>query len=80
MAHRQRIWPVMRGEDASRYVFIDVDAKCLVDLLCDPWAAKPWVTLFQLDDGLDKFRRRTLGARFTFAAGRIQQSILSLLE
>jgi hypothetical protein len=75
-----RIRPVMRGEDASHYVFIDVDAKCSVDLLCDPWAARPWVTLFQLNDGLDKFWRWTFGARFAFAAGSIQQSVLSLLE
>ncbi len=39
----------------SHYVFVDVDAKCFVDLLCDPWAAKPWVALFQLNDGLDEF-------------------------
>ena len=65
-----RIWPVMRGEDASHYVFIDVDAKCLVDLLCDPRSAKPWVTLFQLIDGLDKFWRRILGARSALPPSR----------
>ena len=48
------IWPVMRGEDASHDSFINADSECLVYLLRDPWASKPWVVLLQLNDGLDK--------------------------
>ena len=44
----------MRGEDVSHDIVIDVHAECLVDLLRDPWASKPWVALLQLNDGLDK--------------------------
>ena len=56
----------MYGEDAPHHIFIDIDTKRFINLLCYPWAAKPWVTLFHLDDGLDEFLWRTFGAGFSF--------------
>ena len=50
-----RIRSVMRGEDAPHHVFIDMGSKRFIYLLRDPWATKPWVTLFHFDDGLDEF-------------------------
>ncbi len=32
-----------------------VNSKGFIDLLCDPWAAKPWVTLLHFDNGLHEF-------------------------
>jgi hypothetical protein len=40
------IWLVMSGKDTPHHIFIDFDAECLVDLLRDPWAAKPWLRCF----------------------------------
>jgi len=57
----------MRGQDPPHHIFIDVDPECLVDLLCDPQASKPWVALLHCHDGLDQFVRWSLGTRFRFA-------------
>ncbi len=45
----------MGGKDAPDYIFIDVDSKRLIDLLCDPWTAEARVAPFQFDNGLDEF-------------------------
>ena len=58
----------MDGKDTPHHIFIDVGSKGLIDLLCDPWAAKPWVTLLHFDDGLDEFLRWTFGAGFSLTA------------
>jgi hypothetical protein len=58
----------MCGENTPHHIFIDVGFKRFIDLLCDPWAAKPWVTLLHFDDGLDEFLRWTFGAGFLFTA------------
>jgi len=50
-------WPVMRSGNTLHHIFIDVGSKGFIDLLCDLWAAKPWVTLVHFDDGLDEFLR-----------------------
>jgi hypothetical protein len=63
-----RVWPVMCGKDASHHIFIDVGTKRFINLLCDPWAAKPWFTLLHFDDGPDECLRWTFGAGFSFAA------------
>jgi hypothetical protein len=63
-----RVWPVMCGEDAPYHIFIDSGAKCFIDLLCDPWAAKPWIALFHFDDRPAEFGRWAFGARFSFTA------------
>jgi hypothetical protein len=45
----------MCGKDAPHHIFINIGSKCFIDLLCDPWAAKPWIALFHFNDCLDKF-------------------------
>jgi len=54
------------GKDTPDHIFIDVDSKGLIDLLCYPRAAKPRVALLQLHDRLNEYLRRTLGAGFSF--------------
>ena len=49
-------WSVMCGEDAPHHIFVDIGSKCFIDLLRDPWAAKPGIALFHFDDRLDEFR------------------------
>jgi hypothetical protein len=44
----------MHSEDAPHHIFIDIGSKRFIDLLRYPRAAKPWVALFHLDDGLDE--------------------------
>ena len=39
-------WSIMCGEDTPNHIFIEVDSKCLIDLLRDPWTTKPWVESF----------------------------------
>ncbi len=58
----------MRGENTPHYIFIEVGFKRFVDLLRDPWAAKPWIALFHFDDRLDEFGRWAFGPGFSFAA------------
>ncbi len=58
----------MRGEDAPHHIFVDIGSKCFIDLLRDPWAAKPWIALFHFDDRLDEFGRWAFGAGFSFTA------------
>jgi len=40
------IWSVMGGKDTLDHIFIDIDSKGLIDLLCDPWTTKSWVASF----------------------------------
>ena len=70
----------MFSEDTSHDIFVDVGTKGSVDLLSNPRAAETRVAPFHLDGSLNEFRGRPRGSRFAFAVGRIQQSILSLLE
>jgi hypothetical protein len=35
----------MRGENMPHHIFIDAGYKGFIDLLRDPWTARPWVTL-----------------------------------
>jgi len=42
----------MCGKDAPHHIFINIGSKCFIDLLCDPWAAKPWIALFHFNDCL----------------------------
>ena len=58
----------MFSEDTPCHILIDVGSKDFVDLLCDPWAAKPWVALFHFNDRLDEFGRWAFGAGFSFTA------------
>jgi hypothetical protein len=37
----------MCGEDTPHHIFIDIGSKRFIYLLCDPWAAKPWVALLE---------------------------------
>ena len=57
----------MCGKDAPHHIFVDIGSKCFIDLLCDPWAAKPWIALFYFNNRLDKFGRWAFGAGFSFA-------------
>jgi hypothetical protein len=43
-------------------------SKRFIDLLCDPWPAKPWIALFHLHDRLDEFGRWAFGAGFLLTA------------
>ena len=58
----------MCGEDAPQLIFIDIGSKRFIDLLRDPWAAKPWIALFHFDDCLDEFGRWAFGSGFSFTA------------
>ena len=71
---------VVFGEDTPDHIFIDVESKCFVNLLCDPWTSEPWITPLHFYDSPDEFRRRTLGSRFALSTRRIQPLIFTLLE
>ena len=45
----------MFGEDTPHYIFINIDAERLVDLLSDPAAAEAWIALLQFNNRLDEF-------------------------
>ena len=40
------IWSVMCSEDTPHYIFINIHAERLVDLLSDPWTSIAWIALF----------------------------------
>jgi hypothetical protein len=50
-----RSWSLVLFKYAPDNIFIDVSSKCFVDLLGYPGTAKPRVTPFQFDDGIDEF-------------------------
>jgi hypothetical protein len=45
-----RLWAVVLGEHAPNHVFFDVDSERFVNLLRDPGAAKPGITLFHFNN------------------------------
>ena len=55
----------MLGEHASDHVFIDVDSEHFVDLLRDPGAAKPGITLFQFNNDTNQIIRGAFRTRLT---------------
>jgi hypothetical protein len=68
------------GEHRPDHILVDVNARCLIDLLSDPRSTEPGIASLQFNDGLYELTQRTLGARLSAPARRIQLSILSLLE
>jgi hypothetical protein len=49
------------GEHASDHVFIDVNSERFVDLLRDPGAANPGITLFHFNNETNENIRGTFG-------------------
>jgi len=51
------------GEHASDHIFIDVDSERFVDLLRDPGAAKPGITLFHFNKDTNEIIRGAFRTR-----------------
>ena len=56
------IWAVLRREDSTHDVLINLNAECMRDLLGNALMAESGVTELHLEDGRDDFLRRTLRA------------------
>ena len=58
-------WSIVLGKHASNHILIDVDAERFVDLLRDPGAAKPGITLFQFNNDTNQIIREAFRTRLS---------------
>ena len=63
------IGAIVRGRDATYYIFIYIDAKAIRDLLGDSNTTEAMIPAIHLDDELDDVQGRSFWAWFT-AVGR----------
>lgn len=69
----------MLGEHATNYIFVDINAEGMSDLLGNTHTAKARIAALHLNDRHNEFRRGSFGARFTPAATRAKElPILSI--
>ena len=70
----------MFREHPADDVFVDIDAKGVLNLLCDAGTANAGVAAFELDDRVDEFLRRPLPAGAPTASCREKPLIFAFLE
>jgi hypothetical protein len=67
----------MNAEYTANHILIDVDTESQRDLLGDARTTPVGITPFHLDNGVDEFFLRSLGARSLVALRREQQAVFS---
>jgi hypothetical protein len=68
------------GQNPPNHIFVEVEAKGLGQVLCDLWAAKTGIALFEFTDGSDQFRCRPFWTWLLLRTRGVKESIFEMLE